>query len=179
MLSRTSLDQVALSGCRTCPCCMPQLQSATHRINRALSRRGFIAGMGTSLASLGLFQSAVAQAAPSRPAPPIVFGNFLLFDGKSKALRGGLRLLIEGNRIKQIATGDVIPPEGARIIDCGGRIVMPGLIDAHWHTIFAAIPINALASADNSYVFLAASAEAERTLMRGFTTVRDLGGPSF
>jgi imidazolonepropionase-like amidohydrolase len=108
-----------------------------------------------------------------------VFGNLLLFDGKSKALRGGLRLLIEGNRIKQIATGDVTPPEGARIIDCGGRIVMPGLIDAHWHTIFAAIPINTLFSADIGYVFLAASAEAERTLMRGFTTVRDLGGPSF
>jgi imidazolonepropionase-like amidohydrolase len=65
------------------------------------------------------------------------------------------------------------------MIDCGGRIVMPGLIDAHWHTIFAAIPINTLFSADIGYIFLAASAEAERTLMRGFTTVRDLGGPSF
>jgi imidazolonepropionase-like amidohydrolase len=56
---------------------------------------------------------------------------------------------------------------------------MPGLIDAHWHTIFAALPVEALFSADIGYVFLAASAEAERTLMRGFTTVRDLGGPSF
>ena len=108
-----------------------------------------------------------------------MFGNFLLFDGKSKALRGGLRLLVEGNRIKQIAIGDMTPPEGARMIDCGGRVIMPGLIDAHWHTIFAALPINALLSADIGYIFLAASAQAERTLMRGFTTVRDLGGPSF
>ncbi|MGE3781878.1 MAG: amidohydrolase family protein, partial [Alphaproteobacteria bacterium] len=103
----------------------------------------------------------------------------MLFDGNSAALRGGLRLLVEGNRIKQIAAGDVTPPEGARTVDCGGRTVMPGLIDAHWHTMFAAVSVNALVSADIGYIFLAASAEAERTLMRGFTTVRDLGGPSF
>lgn len=56
---------------------------------------------------------------------------------------------------------------------------MPGLIDAHWHTMFAALPLLALQTADVGFIFLAASAEAERTLMRGFTTVRDLGGPSF
>lgn len=65
------------------------------------------------------------------------------------------------------------------MIDCGGRVMMPGLIDAHWHSIFVALPVSALFSADVGYIFLAASAEAERTLMRGFTTVRDLGGPSF
>jgi imidazolonepropionase-like amidohydrolase len=111
--------------------------------------------------------------------PPIVFANFLLFDGKSETLRGGLRLLIEGNSIKQIVSGDQAAPEGAQMIDCGGRVIMPGLIDAHWHSIFAALPVPALFSADIGYIFLAASAEAERTLMRGFTTVRDLGGPSF
>ncbi len=56
---------------------------------------------------------------------------------------------------------------------------MPGLIDAHWHTIFAGLPISALLAGDVGYILLAASAEAKRTLMRGFTTVRDLGGPSF
>ena len=59
------------------------------------------------------------------------------------------------------------PPEGGR------------MIDAHWHSIFAALPISALVSADVGYIFLAASSDAERTLLRGFTTVRDLGGPSF
>lgn len=163
----------------TCPCCHPQLRSAARRIDLALSRRGFIAGAGTSLASLGLFGSAAAQAAVPRAMPPIVFANFLLFDGQSEALRGGLRLLIEGNSIKQIVSGDLAPPDGAQVIDCGGRVIMPGLIDAHWHSIFAALPVPALFSADIGYIFLAASAEAERTLMRGFTTVRDLGGPSF
>jgi len=103
----------------------------------------------------------------------------MLFDGRSEALRGGLRLLVEGNRIKSIANSDLAPPEGAQMIDCGGRTLMPGLIDAHWHTIFAALPVAALFSADVGYIFLAASAEAEQTLMRGFTTVRDVGGPSF
>jgi imidazolonepropionase-like amidohydrolase len=56
---------------------------------------------------------------------------------------------------------------------------MPGLIDAHWHSIFAALPLPTLMAADVGYIYLAASAEAERTLMRGFTTVRDLGGPAF
>jgi imidazolonepropionase-like amidohydrolase len=158
---------------------MQQLRSAARRIDREMSRRGFIGGAGASLASLGLVRRAGAQPAPPGPTPPIVFGNFLLFDGKSRALREGLHILVEGNRIKQIASGDVTPPEGARLIDCGGRAIIPGLIDAHWHTIFAAVSVNALFSADIGYIFLAASAEARRTLMRGFTTVRDLGGPSF
>jgi imidazolonepropionase-like amidohydrolase len=41
------------------------------------------------------------------------------------------------------------------------------------------LPISSLFAADVGYIFLAASGEAERTLMRGFTTIRDLGGPSF
>jgi imidazolonepropionase-like amidohydrolase len=178
MVSRTSANQVELSNRPTCLCCKPQLQSAARRINGEMSRRGFVAGVGASLALLGLVRPAGAQAARPGPTPPIVFGNFLLFDGKSNALRGGLRLLVEGNRIK-LATGDLTPPQAAQMIDCGGRVIMPGLIDAHWHTIFAAIPVPTLISADVGYIFLAASAEAERTLMRGFTTVRDLGGPSF
>jgi imidazolonepropionase-like amidohydrolase len=179
MASCTSADHVDASCYSTCFCCHPQLQVATRRINRHLSRRGFIAGAGASLASLGLFRPDRARAAPPGLTPTIVFRNFLLFDGTSEALRGGLHLLVEGKHIKLIATGDLTPPEGAQVIDCGGRVMMPGLIDAHWHSIFAALPISALFAADIGYIFLAASAEAERTLMRGFTTVRDLGGPSF
>jgi imidazolonepropionase-like amidohydrolase len=176
MVSCEATDQ---TGPSTCLCCLPQLRSAARRIDREMTRRGFIAGTGASLASLGLVRPAGAQTVSPGPRPPIMFGNFQLFDGRSNGLRGGLRLLVEGNRIKRIASGDVATPDGARIIDCGGRVMMPGLIDAHWHTIFAAIPINTLLSADIGYIFLAAAAEAERTLLRGFTTVRDLGGPSF
>ena len=134
---------------------------------------------GASLAALGLFGAAGARAAPAAPTPPVVFTNVRLFDGRSSVLRGGLRLWVEGDRIQQIAGGEAGAPEGARTIDCGGRVMTPGLIDAHWHAIFAALPISDLMTADIGFIFLAASAEAERTLMRGFTTVRDLGGPSF
>ena len=159
-----------------CGCCNPEVRSVARRIDRELSRRGFIAGAGASLASLGFAPRAKAQAAD---APPVLFSNFLLFDGKSRALKGGLRLLVEGGRIKALASGDFSPPAGARLIDCGGRTLMPGLIDAHWHTIFAGLPIATLLNADIGYIMLAAADEAERTLMRGFTTVRDLGGPAF
>ena len=71
-----------------------------------------------------------------------------------KPLRGGLSLLVEGSRIKSIATGDLTPPEGAQTIDCGGRVMMPGLIDAHWHTIFAALSPADLFAADVGYTSL-------------------------
>ncbi|MDO9173231.1 MAG: amidohydrolase family protein, partial [Actinomycetota bacterium] len=64
-------------------------------------------------------------------------------------------------------------------IDGGGRVLMPGLIDAHWHSAFAALPVSALLTADIGYVHLVAGRTAEQTLLRGFTTVRDAGGPTF
>jgi imidazolonepropionase-like amidohydrolase len=179
MFSCLSGDQPEPPGTQGCACCRAELQSVTRRINADLSRRGFIAGIGASLAMLDFPRAARAQGATNPTPPPIIFTNFLLFDGKSNALRGGLALIVEGGRIKAVATGNPAGPEGSRTIDCGGRVVMPGLIDAHWHSIFAALPVSTLFAADVGYIFLAASAEAERTLMRGFTTVRDLGGPSF
>jgi imidazolonepropionase-like amidohydrolase len=178
MFSCSSGDQPETAGVQGCSCCRGELQSLTRRVNTDLSRRGFVAGIGASVAALGLPRVTRAQNAPD-PTQPIIFTNLRLFDGKSNALRGGLSLIVEGGRIKAVATSSPTGPEGARAIDCGGRVVMPGLIDAHWHSMFAALPISTLVSAEVGYIFLAASAEAERTLMRGFTTIRDLGGPSF
>jgi imidazolonepropionase-like amidohydrolase len=109
----------------------------------------------------------------------MLFTNFRLFDGKSGSLREGMRLLVEGNRIKAVVTGNQAAPDGAQVVDCGGRVLMPGLIDVHWHSLFAGLPLSTLLTADVGFIHLAAGAEAERTLMRGFTTVRDLGGPVF
>ena len=150
MFSCASDDRPEAAGSPGCLCCRGELQSLTRRINADLSRRGFVAGIGGSLAALGLPRAARAQSA-SNPTPPTVFTNFLLFDGKSNALRGGLALIVEGGRIKAVATGDTAGPEGSRTIDCGGRVVMPGLIDAHWHSIFAALPIPTLLSAELGY----------------------------
>ena len=56
---------------------------------------------------------------------------------------------------------------------------MPGLIDAHWHAMMAAAPLDVLMTADVGYINLIAADEARRTLMRGFTSVRDMAGPTF
>jgi imidazolonepropionase-like amidohydrolase len=135
-----------------------------------------LSGAGSALAALGFAPTALAQATT---APPIVVTNFKLFDGKSPSLRGGQSLLIENGRIRDVAGAGQGAPEGARPIDCGGRVLMPGLIDAHWHVMFTGLNPAQLMTADIGFIFLTASAQAERTLMRGYTTVRDLGGPSF
>ena len=171
----------AAAGHAGCLCHRPEIHSLTRRIGADLSRRGFVAGVGASVASLGLPKPANAQSAPvaGQPSGPTLFTNFRLFDGRSGTLRNGLRLLVDSHLIKAVAEGNPAAPDGAQVIDCGGRVLMPGLIDAHWHSIFAALPLPALMTADIGYIYLAASVEAERTLMRGFTTVRDLGGPAF
>lgn len=162
---------------RPCPCHSSATQTASHRISTDLSRRGFVAGATASVASLGLFKS--AKAAPDQSSRSILFTNFRLFDGTSSNLRDGLFLLVDGTRIKEVGTGTSATPEGARVIHCGGRVIMPGLIDSHWHAVFAGLPLPVLMQGDVAFISLAAAEEAERTLMRGFTTIRDLGGPSF
>ncbi len=179
MFSCTPLSDTSLAGHTGCLCRRPEIRSATRRISADLSRRGFVAGIGASIASLGLPLRARAQPASATQPRPILFTNFRLFDGRSSTLRDGLRLLVDGKRIQGVAQGDPVAPDGARVIDCGARTLMPGLIDAHWHALFAALPVATLLAGDIGYIYLVASAEAERTLMRGFTTVRDLGGPIF
>src|ERR1700759_908515 len=56
---------------------------------------------------------------------------------------------------------------------------MPGLIDAHAHIMLAALPMQVALTADLGYINFVAAREAQATLMRGFTSIRDMGGPSF
>jgi imidazolonepropionase-like amidohydrolase len=88
---------------------------------------------------------------------------------------------VRGNLIERISTSPVPTDRSATtvIIDGGGRTLMPGLIDAHWHTMLVRPTHAALLAADVGHLNLAAGAEAAATLMRGFTTVRDMGGPAF
>lgn len=157
-----------------CGCFSPALQKVTQRLTE-FSRRNFLAGAG-ALALTGLSgRPARAQAAPSKT----LFTRARLFDGKSDVLQASAQILVEGNRISSIDTSNNAPPEDATVIDCADGVLMPGLIDAHWHAVFAAVPLPVLTSGDPGIIFAASTAEAERTLMRGFTTVRDLGGPVF
>lgn len=69
--------------------------------------------------------------------------------------------------------------DGARVIDGAGDTLIPGLIDAHWHAVFAAAPLAVAMMGDVGFLHILAGATARQTLLRGFTTVRDAGGPSF
>jgi|HubBroStandDraft_6_1064221.scaffolds.fasta_scaffold01838_12 imidazolonepropionase-like amidohydrolase len=110
-----------------------------------------------------------------------LFQSVRIFDGKNGALSALSDVLIRGNIIERVSaspiTVDAMP--NVRIIAANGRVLMPGLIDAHWHAFMAATPEMLLMTADPSYLQLLAARQAEATLMRGFTTVRDLGGPVF
>jgi imidazolonepropionase-like amidohydrolase len=107
-----------------------------------------------------------------------LFKNVRVFDGKSDKLTARMSVLVVGNTIEKIGD-DIAAPEKATVIDAGGRTLMPGLIDAHWHAMLVRpTPAEALAW-DVGYANLVAGAEATDTLLRGFTTVRDVGGPAF
>ncbi|KFL29986.1 hydrolase [Devosia riboflavina] len=131
---------------------------------------------GPAVAAIALL--AAAPAALAQPArPPVVFENVRIFDGQSDALSGPSNVLVRDGKIAGISTAD-ISEDGATVIDGEGKVLMPGLIDAHWHTMLIGVtPDTGLA--DMGYTHLIAGVEATATLMRGFTTVRDLGGPSF
>ncbi len=107
----------------------------------------------------------------------LIKGAFI-FDGRSPDLLAGQDVLIEGNRITRIDT-NIHAPRGAKIIDANGRTLIPGLIDAHWHSLFATIPEAGLLKTDFGYMNLVAACANKDALMRGFTTVRDLGGNVF
>ncbi|EOI7381002.1 metal-dependent hydrolase family protein [Yersinia enterocolitica] len=109
----------------------------------------------------------------------VAFINVRVFDGVSDQLRDGLRVLVEGNKIKSVEPADTPLSPDVELIDGGGGVLMPGLIDAHWHAIMARPSMMTAMTADFNYIQALAIAEADATLMRGFTTVRDMGGPVF
>ena len=107
-----------------------------------------------------------------------LFRNVRVFNGKSTNLTASTSVLVVGNKIAKIGS-DIAVPDNATVIDGGGRTLMPGLIDNHWHAMLVRPTIPALLGGDIGHLNLVAGAEATDTLMRGFTTVRDVGGPSF
>jgi imidazolonepropionase-like amidohydrolase len=108
----------------------------------------------------------------------ILFRNVRVFDGKSDSLTSPTSVLVRGNRIAEIGA-EVSAESGATIVEGEGRTLMPGLIDAHWHTILIRPTPEQAIYGDVGFTNLVAGAEARATLLRGFTTVRDMGGPSF
>jgi len=156
-----------------CLCHSPVVAEINARLNGGLSRRSVLRGIAGAIGTMAAGVPAFAA-----EGKPVLLKNVRIFDGKSSSYIEGRDVLVSGDRIGDlVGQGETVAD--AEVIDCGGRVLMPGLIDAHWHTILAGINQMMAMTADIPYVHLVAAQEAERTLMRGFTTVRDVGGPSF
>lgn len=121
---------------------------------------------------------ALAQESPNSVT---VFSNVRIFDGKASKLSAPSHVLVRGNVIEKISTSPIPADRRADtvLIDGGGRTLMPGLIDMHWHAMLVRPTPASSLNDDVGYSNLVAADEATDTLMRGFTTIRDLGGPTF
>jgi imidazolonepropionase-like amidohydrolase len=114
----------------------------------------------------------------SQPAEQeFLFQNVRVFDGTSAKLSEPTNVLVRGNKIAAIGSGST--SADATVIDGAGRTLMPGLIDAHTHLMLASLPQVVMLTSDIGFVNLVAGKTANDMLMRGYTSVRDLGGPVF
>lgn len=109
-----------------------------------------------------------------------LINNVEIFNGIDQKTTKGHVLVVDGKIIK-IATNPIPTDKSANvsIIDGQGKFLMPGLIDAHYHAIFASLPQMLLLTSDIGFVNIAAAKNLENLLMHGYTSIRDLGGPVF
>jgi len=124
---------------------------------------------------LAVTMPAIAQHA--KPVSKVLITNANIFDGKNDKLATGMSVLVEGNKITKIAKS-ITAPAGATTIDANGRTLTPGLIDAHTHLIWNASPAG-MFNYPQDYLHALALQEAEATLMRGYTGMRDISGSVF
>ncbi|MFJ1269864.1 amidohydrolase family protein [Legionella lytica] len=110
-----------------------------------------------------------------------IFEHVRIFDGKNATLSGPSYVLVRGNIIERITNTPIPVTKQAKtqVINGNGKVLMPGLSDMHWHAMLIRPTPAQMISNDMGYTTLLAGAEATATLMRGFTTVRDMGGPVF
>ena len=107
----------------------------------------------------------------------VLITNTRVFDGVSDDLTDPMSVLIEGNKIKQIAE-TIDTPQGATVIDADGRVMLPGFIDSHSHLMFQ-LSFGEAFSSDQYYWAYVATQAAKTYLDNGFTTVREVAGNSF
>ena len=115
--------------------------------------------------------------AEEEPLPQVLLKNVNIFDGKRDSLAQGMDVLVEGNLIRKIGKG--LQGVNATEIDGGGRTLMPGLIDGHAHVMINAHFDTVEKDYDLTDLSYRATKVAERFLLDGFTSVRDMGGPVF
>jgi imidazolonepropionase-like amidohydrolase len=105
----------------------------------------------------------------------IIFNNCRIFDGADISPSAGMAVLVEDGRIREISD-QPLTAANARIIDAAGRVLMPGLIDAHYHALLADLNVSNLDIMPPSLLHQHAHVNLKAALDRGFTSVRDAGG---
>jgi imidazolonepropionase-like amidohydrolase len=105
----------------------------------------------------------------------ILLRNAQLLDTDTGHTLPGHSVLVDEDRIVEVREGEIDAAQ-AQTIDCAGRTLMPGLIDAHVHAVITTMNLAAMAQRPTSLIALEASKILEAMLQRGFTSVRDAGG---
>ncbi len=118
-----------------------------------------------------------AQASAQEVANRILITNVDVFDGVNETLIENANVLVIDNLIAEVST-ESLSASNVQVIDGGGRTLMPGLIDAHVHMTITEPLADLRDNFDWMYWGAASTIEAEKMLLRGFTTVRDAGGPA-
>lgn len=105
----------------------------------------------------------------------ILFRNFAMLEPAHGELRGGHEILVEGELIREVSDKPIKTGK-AEVIDCGGRTLMPGLIDSHVHVFLSEVYIRTMESMPLTLMTARAVRLMKGMLDRGFTSVRDTGG---
>ena len=134
-----------------------------------------LAGLISLLAFL--VTTSVVIAAESESPKQVLFKNVNVFNGTENKIYENHQVLVEGNLIKEISSGEIEPNTGATVVDGGGRTLTPGFVESHAHLVLMGPSVAAMEANKTWEDFgIHAGKMAEMYLMQGFTTVRDAGG---
>lgn len=135
--------------------------------------------MKSTKIAVGLFAVSAVIAGPALSQDEqrqVLFIGCNVFDGVSESLTEGRNVLVEGNLIASIGDAS-LSTEGATVIDCDGRTLMPGLIDAHTH-LYMNMPggVGGMEGGTWDEIGPRSVHMANEYLYSGFTSVREMGG---
>jgi imidazolonepropionase-like amidohydrolase len=107
----------------------------------------------------------------------LLLKNAQIVDGSVAERPAPVDVLIENDVVREV--GANVASDSAQVIDLAGKTLMPGLIDCHVHTIAGVADLGLNARLPDSLVTARATHTLRKMLLRGFTTVRDVGGADF
>jgi len=137
--------------------------------------------INASKIALGLSFFGLPNLVTAQQNQDILFENVSVFDGKNQQLQTNSYVLVSGNKIKTVSKTPIEKNNDVLVINGSGKTLIPGLIDVHVHMIFGALSMGDMMDPNLKPENLIAKVipESEKMLQRGFTSVRDVGGPSF